>query len=71
MKMNHIEALKVFGLSKGVDFDVVKRAYLELFYEHNAEGDVRGLLEWIAELLPDQTLRDYIADIKDMNEESE
>lgn len=45
------------------------RETLELFVEHNLHCDIAGLIEWIAELLPQQDFDDYVADIMEMNAE--
>jgi len=43
MKMNHVEALKVFGLSKGVEFEVIKQAYRVASMKYHPDRNPAGL----------------------------
>jgi len=43
----------------------------DIFFDHNEDCNVSGLLEWIADLLPQQQFDDHVADIKEMNKERE
>jgi hypothetical protein len=42
---------------------------LKLFIENNDQCEINGLIEWIAELLPQQDFDDYMRDITLENEE--